>query len=63
MSGKLQHLEDWMQQTKYTGTVLVSATDGGVHEHIVLTPPSKKERICHLKRDRVRTRPLTLDQT
>lgn len=46
---KLAELEQWIKTMKYTGSVLVSATDGGVHEHIVLTPPSRKERLCHLK--------------
>lgn len=48
MSSKLHGLEVWIKDTRFTGSVLVSATDGGVHEHIVLTPPSKKERLCHL---------------
>ncbi|TAN40582.1 MAG: hypothetical protein EPN22_17255 [Nitrospirae bacterium] len=58
---KLAALEDWMRTTKYTGSVLVSATDGGVHEHIVLTPPSKKERLCHLKTEQNKSQ--TPDQT
>lgn len=59
---KLAGLEQWGKITKYTGTALVSFTEGGVHEHILLTPPSKKERLCHLKLTD-KTQEQTPDQT